>query len=206
MGKEKYLLEIRDLFRKSPVVSFSSIERIINRKKRVRQYAKQLVRNLILKKTIKKLAKGFYTMHDDPSLAVFCFKPAYLGLQDALSYHNLWEQETIPVIITAGKARQGIRKINSSNVLVRRLDKKYLFGFDYSRQSGQDGQAGQDNFYLPYSDIEKTIIDMIYFREKLSPEALSEARKKLSKKKLAFYLKFYPKTIKTRVFRVLRNP
>ena len=99
MGKEKYQDKIINLFEKSPVVDYSSIKRIINNP----EYAKQLIRNLVLKKKIKKLTKGFYTKHDEPSLIVFCFKPSYLGLQDSLSMHNLWEQETIPVVITSKK-------------------------------------------------------------------------------------------------------
>ena len=78
MGREKYLTNIKKLFEKSPVVSFSSIERIIQNKKRVKQYAKQLVRNLLLKGKIKRLCKGYYTTFDEPSLAVFCFKPGCL--------------------------------------------------------------------------------------------------------------------------------
>jgi len=190
MGKVKYLAETEELFRKSPVVSFSSIERIVKKTGKVKQYAKQLTRNLLLRGKIKRLTKGFYTYYDDPSLAVFCFRPAYLGLQDALSFHNLWEQETIPVVVTAKTARQGIRKVLGMNVSIRRLEKKYFFGFDYYKH---------DSFYLPYSDIEKTFIDMVYFRERLSQEAIASITKKIDKKKLASYLKVYPKIIQKRV-------
>ena len=100
MGKEKYLKDVEKLFEKSPVVNFASIERIVKNKKNIKQYTKQLIRNLILKNKIRKLTKGCYTKYDENSLAVFCFK-GYLGLQDALSFHNLWEQETIPIIITS---------------------------------------------------------------------------------------------------------
>ena len=49
MGKEKYQKKIEELFKKSPVVSFNSIERIIRNKKEIKQYTKQLIRNLLLK-------------------------------------------------------------------------------------------------------------------------------------------------------------
>ncbi len=140
MGKEKYQRDVERLFMKSPVVSYGSIERLVKSRKKVKQYAKQLVMNLLRKKKINRLAKGYYTTGNDISLAVFCFQPAYLGLQDALSFHNLWEQETIPVIITSRKIRQGIRKILGVNALIRRIDKKYLFGFEYNQQG---------NFYIP---------------------------------------------------------
>ena len=192
MGKEKYQKQIEELFKKSPVVSFSSVARIIKNK----EYSKQLIRNLLLKEKIKRLAKGYYTIYDDPSLSVFCFKPSYLGLQNALSFHNLWEQETIPVIITTRKVRPGIRKVVGMNVLIRRIEKKYFFGFEYYQEG---------DFYFPYSDIEKTFIDMLYFKEKLSEEAMKNIFKKINLKKLNAYLKIYPKSIQKQVLASLKT-
>lgn len=191
MGKEKYLKKIEILFKKSPVVSSNSISRIIKRKKQVKQYHKQLIRNLILKGKINRLTKGYYTLHEDPSLAVFCFSPAYLGLQDALSFHNLWEQETIPIIITTKKIRQGIRKILGANVLIKRINRRYFFGFEYVKYG---------KFYFPVSDIEKTLIDLIYFRQKLNKDLLRNFKKRINIKKLKKYLQKYPKKIKTKVY------
>lgn len=189
MGKEIYLKDIEALFKKSPVVSASSISRLMRSKKGVTQYQKQLIRNLLLKGKIKKLVKGHYTIYDDPSLAVFCFKPAYLGLQDALSFHEVWEQETIPVIITASKARQGMRKVLGMNILVKRIDKRYLFGYEHVMQG---------NLYYPYSDLEKTFIDMVYFRQQLSEETLHAIKERVDKKKLHSYLRNYPKRFRER--------
>src|SRR3989338_2249183 len=129
MGKQKYLKEVEELFKKSYVIPSSSIARIVSSKKKVKQYNKHLVRNLIAKNKINRLTKGWYTIYDDPSLAVFCFGQAYLGLQDSLSAHDLWEQETAPIIITSEKIRQGSRKIMGMNILVKRICKKYFFGF-----------------------------------------------------------------------------
>lgn len=196
MGKEKYQKKIEELFKKSFVVNIDSIKRIIRKTKNIKQYTKQLIRNLVLKGKIKRLTKGYYTIHDDPSLGVFCFKPSYLGLQDAISFHNLWEQETTPIIITTRKIRPGIRKIIGMNVLIRRIDKKYFFGFDHFPQG---------NFYLPYSDIEKTFIDMVYFKEKLSKEAIKNLRKKINRKKLDSYLKIYPKRFRKRISRLVEE-
>ena len=190
MGKKKYITRIEELFNKSPVVSFNSIEKIIRNKKNVKQYAKQFVRNQLAKGRIKRLAKGYYSKHDDIGLTVFCFKPAYFGLQDALSVHNLWEQEAIPIILTLRKVRQGIRQILGLNVMIRRIDKKYFFGFEYMKNG---------DFYFPYSDIEKTFIDMVYFREYLSEETLEDFREKIDLKKLKNYLARYPKRFRKMV-------
>lgn len=195
MGKGKYVADVENLFKKSPVVSAKSIRMIINKRKTVKQYAKQFIRNLILKGRIKRVAKGCYTLHDNVSVSVFCFKPSYLGLQDALSFHDLWEQEAIPVIVTARKVRTGIRNIMGNNVLIRRLSRKYLFGFDYCNQNG---------IYLPYSDIEKTLLDMIYFNEKLNKDVLKNIKGKIEMKKLNLYLKAYPKRFRERVLLILK--
>ena len=128
-------------------------------------------------------------------LSVFCFKPAYIGLQDALSFHNLWEQETIPIILTTRKLRQGIRKILGLNVMIRRIGSKYFFGFEYQK----DG-----DFYFPYSDIEKTFIDMIYFKENISEEVIAEFKKRLDKNKLKRYLKIYQKKTREKANLILK--
>ena len=187
MGKKKHLEKIASLFEKSPVVSSDSISRIVKSEKQASRYGKQLTRNLILSGRVKRLSKGCYTAHEDPSLAVFCFKPAYLGLQDAISFHNLWEQETVPVIITARKARPGLRRVIGANALVRRIDRKYFFGFEYKKQG---------DFYLPFSDIEKTFIDMIYFRQRMDKHLISSFREKIDKKKLKRYLGAYPESLR----------
>lgn len=194
MGKSKYIDDINKLFEKSPVIDFSSIQRIVNDKKNVKQYTRHLIRNLLLKNKINRISRGFYTKYNDPSLLLFCFKNAYLGLQDSLSFHNLWEQETIPVIITSDKVRTGIRKVFESNVLVRRINSKYFFGFKYFK-------CGR--FYFPYSDIEKTFIDMIYFNENVEEDVLKEIKKTIDNKKLKKYLKNYPKIFREKVIRVL---
>src|SRR3989344_3199613 len=192
MGKKKYGEEIEHLFKKSPVITFNSIERIIKNKKKKSQYAKQCIRNLIKTGKIKKITKGHYTHHDDPSLAVFCLTPAYLGLQDAVSFHGLWEQETIPVIVTSQRVRQGIRIIMGMNVMVRRIDKKYVFGFEYYEQNG---------VYYPYSDIEKTFIDMVYFRQPIDTETMENFREKMDRGKLKKYLARYPKRMRERIMK-----
>ena len=112
-----------------------------------------------------------------------------------MSIHNLWEQETIPVIITANKVRQGIRKILGVNVLIRRIDKRYFFGFEYLKYG---------NFYLPVSDMEKTFIDLVYFKENLEKEALKNIKKGIDDEKMRIYLKKYNKKFRERVFRILK--
>ncbi len=194
MGKIKYLDDIRKFFKKSPVVDIGSLKRFI--KKKNKDYIYLVINNLLRKKEIKKITKGYYTIHEDPSLLVFCFKPSYLGLQNAMSFHNLWEQETVPIILTARNVRSGRREVFGANTIVRKIDKKYIFGFEYYN----DG-----DFYFPYSDIEKTFIDMVYFRQFLDAEVISNFREKIDRKKLAEYLKKYPERFRKKVNNILKQ-
>ncbi len=196
MGSVKYQTRVQELFEKSPVVSFDSIRRIVRNKKNVKEYSKQLVRNLILKGKVKRLVKGHYSVYDDSTLNVFCFRNSYLGLQDALSFHGVWEQETIPVIVSAGKIRQGLRKTDLGNIFLRRIDKKYFFGIEY-KKSG--------DFYFPYSDLEKSFIDMIYFKEFINEDVLKNIKKKIDVRKLKRYLKKYPLRFRNKVLEIFNN-
>lgn len=193
MGKQIYLEKVQNLFEKSPVVDFKSLERVIGKTKSS-NYAKLLVHNLLKKGKIKKIGKGIYTKHDEISLAVFSFKPAYLGLQSALSHHGIWEQETIPVIITTKKVRRGLRSLMNRNILIRNINKKYFFGFDYIKEG---------DFYLPYSDLEKTFIDMIVFNQKVDEESLKKIKKKINKKKALNYLKKYPLSLRKKIIKLM---
>ncbi|MEM7816262.1 MAG: hypothetical protein QXN71_04025 [Candidatus Aenigmatarchaeota archaeon] len=136
---------------------------------------------------------GYYTIYDDPSVFVYCIKPAYLGLQDAMSFHNLWEQETSPIIITTRKVVPGTRVILGSNVGVRRIQPKHFFGYDYVKWS--------DGFFLPVSDIEKTSIDMVYFRE-LRKDMIKLFRNKIDADKLKKYLKAYKRRFAKTVLKI----
>jgi predicted transcriptional regulator of viral defense system len=180
MKKTKHIDKIRNFIAKTPVFTSKDIERITKNKK----YAHLILTKLTAKKEIFRLTKGFYSKFEDPIFSVFCFKPAYLGLYEALSLRNLWEQETNTIIITTKKVRTGKRNILDSNVIVKRINPKYFFGFDY---------LPYGNFYLPVSDLEKTLIDIIYFKEYLSPSLLKRIRKKINSEKLKEYLKSYPK-------------
>ena len=193
MGKQIHLKKVEELFDRSPVVDFKSIERIIGKSKKS-SYAKLLISNLIKKGTLMKIGKGVYTKYNEISLAVFSFKPAYLGVQTALSYHDSWEQETIPVIVTTRKVRRGIRSLIGANVLVRNIDKKHFFGIESIKEG---------NFYLPYSDLEKTLIDMVVFNQGIDKETLENIKSKINKKKLSGYLKKYSLMIKKRVNKLL---
>jgi predicted transcriptional regulator of viral defense system len=196
MGTIIHLTKIERLFEKSLVVDFKSIERMVRVDKSRSNYAKLMISNLLKKGKIHKVGKGYYSKYNESSLAVFAFKPAYLGLQSALSHFGLWEQETIPVIITPQKVRRGIRNVLGTNILVRNTNKKYFFGFEWVKEG---------DFYLPYSDLEKTFIDFIIFNENIDRSILKVLRKKINRDKLENYLRRYPQKTKDRIKTALTN-
>jgi predicted transcriptional regulator of viral defense system len=161
---------------------------------RSKNYTYLLLHNLLKRGEIKRVTKGWYSQHDDPIVSVFCFKPAYIGLQEALSFHGLWEQETAVVLVTTQKARVGVRKVLESNVILRRINRKYFFGFDYLKYG---------DFFVPISDVEKTLIDLIYFNEIPGKDVLREIKKRMDKKKLEEYLESYPIQFKAKVHRLI---
>jgi hypothetical protein len=75
-------------------------------------------------------------------------------------------------------------------VHIHRISTKHFFGFSPL----QDGQ-----FYLPYSDVEKTIIDMVAFRQALDTDMITKIKKRMDKDKLKTYLRAYSPEIKNRV-------
>jgi predicted transcriptional regulator of viral defense system len=182
---------IRQYASRTPVFDTKSVIRLIGDA----DYAYVLLNHLVRKGEISRVTRGYYSVHDDPSVFVYCTKPAYLGMQDAMSFHNLWEQETSPVIITARKTRPGTRRVLGSNVVVRRISGKYFFGIDYLNQGG---------FQLPVSDIEKTFIDMIYFNE-LRKGMLRLFLGRLDTEKVNNYLKRYNKRFRERVLGVVQS-
>ena len=61
MGKIKYIVKIRQFFRDSPVVDISSLKRFIAKKDK--DYIYLIINNLLKKGEIKRITKGYYTIH-----------------------------------------------------------------------------------------------------------------------------------------------
>ncbi len=190
MGKIKHITKIKNLIKEMTVFRASDIERITQDK----NYTHLLLHNLMKKKEIFRIKKGWYSTIENPVLSVFCFRPAYLGLQSALSLHNIWEQETNPVIMTNKKVRRGVREIFGNNVIIRHIPPKYFFGFDF---------IDSEDYSLPVSDLEKTLIDLLYFKQKTDKELLEILKRKTDKKKIELYLKEYPTEFRRKIERIM---
>lgn len=188
--KSRHVKKIREFLKNTPVANLQSISTLVGDK----NYACVIMNHLLKRGEVKRITRGYYTTHDDPSLLVYCLKPAYLGLQDAMSLHNLWEQETSPIIITNRRVRSGIRRVMGHNVLVRRISKGHFFGYGHHRYG---------DLLLPVSDVEKTFIDMAYFGE-IGKHTVRRFKTKVDRKKLEEYLRKYPRGFKRKVLILLQ--
>ncbi len=191
MGKIKYISKVREFSRSTPIVSIASLKKIIGKRG---DYVYLMVNKMLRRGELHKITRGMYSIYSDPIISVFCFKPSYLGLQDALSVHNLWEQETNVIILTTKIVREGVRKVFDSNVIIKRINPKYFFGFDYVKYGG---------FYVPVSDVEKTFIDFIYFNQPLDSAVINNFRKRIDRKKLQAYLRRYDSSIANKVLNII---
>jgi len=183
--------KVRDFLQSTPVANMRSISALIGDK----NYAYVAMNHLLKRGEVRRITRGYYTIHDDPSLLVYCLKPAYIGLQDAMSFHNLWEQETSPIVITSRRVRRGIRKVMGHNVLVRRISNEYFFGYEHHRHG---------NFSLPVSDVEKTFVDMVYFGE-MKKSVVKNFKMRIDHKKLEKYLRRYPINFREKVLAFFRR-
>ena len=120
----------------------------------------------------------------------------YFGLNTALTLNGV-THEFSPVIhvISDSVYRPKVIRINGEDVKFIKL-KKVLFGFGVVEKKE-----------LLYSDLEKTLLDMVYLAryrsvaEERTVSILREYGGKAGKKRMKEYLKFYPKSVE----RVVRN-
>ncbi|MEM0360385.1 MAG: type IV toxin-antitoxin system AbiEi family antitoxin domain-containing protein [Candidatus Diapherotrites archaeon] len=179
----KYALTVREHFSKQAVFSVRDISIFFSTRGISKGYARLFLHNLLKKGEIVRISRGVYSFERDSLLWGFAFSPFYYGLQQALSLQNLWEQESIPVIITPRKIRTGLREIGSERILVRRIDRKLFFGFEMLPYYGR---------FVPVSCLEKTLLDFFYFREPLPKNTLKGLLQKADRKNLNSLLKKYP--------------
>jgi len=191
----KYVKDVRERFRGAPAFTISDLKISLGRKGISAGYLRLLVHNLLAKGELKRVSRGVYTFRSDVQVVGFGFRPFYYGLQDALSLRNLWEQETNPVVITPRRVRSGVKSFQGANYVVKRIRRGMFFGFEMVKY---------DDFWIPVSDVEKTLIDFAYFRQPLGAEAIAEIRQRLDKQKLKEYLKRCPPRVKARVSELLK--
>ncbi len=175
----KYINEFFEDFKDKYIFSANDVKRFLSYRKANNDYYKIFLYNLTNEDKIHKIRYGYYSFNDNIMLTGFSYKPFYYGLESALSLLNLWEQETNPVIITPLHIRTGIMQYEGRNYIVRRISREMFFGYQYIKYF---------NFYMPVSDLEKTLMDLVYYNEKIPDYLFNNIRKKANKKILKIYI------------------
>ena len=186
--------DMRHRFAAEPAFTSRDVRAFFGRRRMSPGYQKLMVHKLISQGKLFRISKGAYTFMQEAQAVGFAFQPFYYGLQDALSLRNLWEQETVPVVVTPRRVRSGIRKFAGSNYLVRRIRRSMFFGFEMLRYG---------DFWIPVSDVEKTLIDLVYFRQPVSRGLAGELKRAIRKDVLKRYLKRSPLRVRKRVLALL---
>lgn len=194
----KYIGDIRDCFDSDdyPVFTLQDIKVLLGAKHINARYLKLLINHLIGRGEIKRIARGVYTFHDDIAMVGFAFRPFYYGMEDALSYRNLWTQATNPLVMTTLEVREGPRKFGEANYVVKRVKPALFFGFDFIKHYGM---------WLPVSDPEKTLIDLVYYGHYTEHGDLDALLDAVDKNKLSAYLERYSKSFGKGVYRHLNR-
>lgn len=191
----KYVKAFRGRFSSLPSFTLRDV-RVFFGSSLTRGYSHLLIHNLLKRGEIFRVAKGVYTFRGEMQVVGSAFQPYYYGLQDALSLHDLWEQETNPVVITTRNVRRGLRTFLGNNYLVKRISRRMFFGFSAFRYHDS---------WINVSDLEKTLIDFVYFEQPLGSEVLGELAPKLDRKKLSSYLELCPAWVEKRVGALLNK-
>ncbi len=143
-----------------------------------------------------RITGGIYTFHKDVEVVGFAFQPFYYGLEDALSIRRLSLQGTNPAVITIRNIRRGTRKFGGRNYLVYNLDKRLFFGYELVKHG---------DLWIPVSDVEKTILDMLYFGICIRSEILAGIKERVDTEKVGRYLGRYPKRIRKKIAKELEG-
>ena len=92
--------------------------------------------------------------------------------------------------------RTGVRQFESRNYIVRHIKRAMFFGYSLLLY---------DQFYIPVSDIEKTLIDLVYFGIRVPDEVISIMIRKLDRQIFNTYLTELPKYLSNRIRKVVRK-
>ncbi|MCL5419729.1 MAG: hypothetical protein M1354_02520 [Candidatus Marsarchaeota archaeon] len=193
----KYVKEFLEYFQAFPTFTANDAKLFLRKNGSERDYYKVFMHNMIKNRKILSISKGHYTLHDNPVVAGFAYSPFYYGMEMALTYYKLWNYMTPISIVTTNRIRKGNIVLLGRNANVRRIQKNKFFGYSMVYY--------KDSIYIPMADIEKTLIDSIYFHSLFDKEVYSAMVGKLDRKRLARYLRNYSNIIKKQVDYLLKT-
>jgi hypothetical protein len=145
-------------------------------------------------KGIYPVIKGVFSLERKDEIVGFAFAPFYYGGLAALMIRDLVDNQVKMEIMTTRRVKKSFITVynGDSKVILHHIPKKYYFGFE-------DLKYG--NIVVPVSNPEKTLIDMFYYKEKLSPHDYEGIVKGIRKEILEEYLTYYDNHTKATVMR-----
>ncbi|MGC8618549.1 MAG: type IV toxin-antitoxin system AbiEi family antitoxin domain-containing protein [Thermoplasmata archaeon] len=169
----KYENNFRAFFSEQLVFTSEDAKRYLEKEGASSEYVRLFLHKLVADGSLMRIKRGVYSFNKNEALTGFAFRPFYYGMEYALTIRKIWAQQADPVIISRTKANQGVRIVNDSRVLIRRINQRAFFGYEYINYSG---------FFVPVSVPEKILLDFIYFRERLDEETMSSLVLKCNKR------------------------
>lgn len=186
----KYAKQFLEYFQNFPSFTVRDARIFFQKKGADGQYYKIFMHNLIKSGKAFTVARGAYTLHDDPMAAGFAFSPFYYGMETALTYYKLWDYVTPISIITTRRVRRGSITLLGRNASIRRIKKDKFFGYS---------MVQEDGIYVPMADIEKTMIDSVYFHSRFSKDVYVSMAKRIDRVKMKGYLRHYSGIVNSQV-------
>lgn len=185
----KYVDAFLEEFKETPTFNMADVKKFLEYKGSTSAYSGIFIKLMIKGGRVYKVTKGVYTLYRNIEVVGFPFYPFYYGLGFALTKHRLWKQQANPYVITTKNVRRGSRVAFGSNFAVSKISKNMFFGYYYTKGL---------NFYYPISDIEKTLIDCIYYNLNLEDYVYADIFGRLDNKKINKYLKRCNKKVRMR--------
>ncbi len=193
----KYVKAFLKYFKVFPTFTAKDAKLFLKKNGAGSDYYKVFMHNMIKSGNVFSVGRGHYTLHDDPVVAGFAFSPFYYGMEMALTHYKLWDYMTPISIVTTNRVRKGSIELLGRNASVRRIQKEKFFGYSMVYY--------KDDIYIPMADIEKTLIDSVYFHSRFNKGVYVAIAEKIDRKRLARYLKHYNNIIKKQVSDLLKT-
>lgn len=191
----KYAKQFLKYFEKFPTFTVKDVKLFLRKNGADKSYYKIFLHNMIKSKRVFTIKRGHYTVYDDPMIAGFAFSPFYYGMETSLTHYKLWDYMTPISIITTNRIRKCNIELFGRNASVRKVQRNKFFGYSMVQYG---------DMYIPMADVEKTLIDSVYFHARFSKQVYIAMAKKINRRKLDNYLKHYTEIIKSQVNSLIR--
>ena len=147
-----------------------------------RTYTQVTLSRMSKRRSLYQVAKGVFSVRNNVEVAGFAFSPFYYGGVSALMIRDLIDDQVLLEIMTTKTVRKSRVKVfgGSANVLLHHIPDRYYFGFDEIMYGG---------LKVPVSNAEKTLIDLLYFKIRLSEDDYLRLVASIDRKRLAMYLR-----------------